>query len=100
LQEQCSNAIPLPPPGEDFSNKGSESGYNSDKVDNSSPDSNRINSPGTINVDDSGVPSPTALPNAFSSLHNSPASSETNVDMGSPLQESTSPDDEFQVQNG
>lgn len=79
--------IALPAPGEEFPAKGSESGYNSDKVENSSPDSNRINSPGDINVDDSGIPSPAAAssscaPMSPNSLNNSPASSETNVDMG------------------
>lgn len=84
-----------------MSTKGSESGYNSDKVENSSPDSNRINSPSETNVDDSGVPSP-AAPNSGSipgmspnSPNNSPASSETNVDMGSPLLGTNSPDEEY-----
>ncbi|XP_066258268.1 ubiquitin carboxyl-terminal hydrolase 16/45 [Euwallacea similis] len=101
VEDSCNNiVIALPAPGEDFSTKGGESGYNSDKVENSSPDSNRINSPSEANVDDSGVPSPAAVNNIPNSLNNSPASSETNVDMGSPLLGSTSPDDEYQNQNG
>lgn len=65
--------------------KGTESGYNSDKVDNSSPDlNNRIESP-TMRVDDSGVPSPVVgILNSPVSLENSSGSSETNIDMGSP----------------
>lgn len=66
--------------------KGTESGYNSDKVDNSSPDSNnRLESP-TMRVDDSGVPSPViGVLNCPVSPENSSGSSETNVDMGSPI---------------
>ncbi|CAG9858181.1 unnamed protein product [Phyllotreta striolata] len=59
--------------------KGAESGYNSDKIDNSSPDSNnRSVSP---EVDDSGVPSPAiGMLNASpASPENSTASSETNL---------------------
>lgn len=64
--------------------KGSESGYNSDKIDNSSPDlNNRLESP-TMRVDDSGVPSP------IIGVYNSPVSenslawNEGNVEMDSP----------------
>lgn len=66
--------------------KGSESGYNSDKVDNSSPDSNIRNTSPEMRVDDSGVPSPIIgmLSVSPNSPDNSAASSETNVDMGSP----------------
>lgn len=76
--------------------KGIESGYNSDKIDNSSPDSNiRTNSPG-MRVDDSGIPSPVigVLSMSPASPENSPASSETNVDMGSPLCGNNSPNEE------
>ncbi|KAL3274687.1 hypothetical protein HHI36_016065 [Cryptolaemus montrouzieri] len=77
--------------------KGTESGYNSDKVYNSSPDSNnRGNSP-DIHVDDSGVPSPSVgmLNVSPSSLENSPSSSETNyADTGSPICGRNSPVEE------
>lgn len=74
--------------------KGMESGYNSDKIDNSSPDSNnRGISP---EVDDSGVPSPAIgmLSASHGTPENSPASSETNIDMGSPL-DHCSPEEEY-----
>lgn len=62
-----------------------ESGYNSDKVDNSSPDSNNRSESPTMRVDDSGVPSPIkGILNSPVSPINSSGSSETNVDMGSP----------------
>ncbi|XP_060523089.1 ubiquitin carboxyl-terminal hydrolase 16/45 [Cylas formicarius] len=87
-------ALPAPP-----QSKGTESGYNSDKVDNSSPDSNNHRTESPVDVDDSGVPSPTAAGGAPSvsptSIGNSPASSETNVDMGSPLLGHNSPDEEY-----
>ncbi|XP_030750460.1 ubiquitin carboxyl-terminal hydrolase 45-like [Sitophilus oryzae] len=105
VPDSCNNVIiPLPPPGgEDLLSKAPESGYNSDKIENSSPDSNnhRTNSPSRLNPNDSGVPSPTApgkicaqsaSPN---SPENSPASSETNVDMGSPILGNNSPDEEY-----
>lgn len=64
--------------------KGTESGYNSDKVDNSSPDSNnRLESP-TMRVDDSGVPSPIiGILNSPISPETSSGSSENNIEMGS-----------------
>ncbi|KAJ8946788.1 hypothetical protein NQ314_008771, partial [Rhamnusium bicolor] len=76
--------------------KGMESGYNSDKVDNSSPDSNnRAGSP-EMRVDDSGVPSPIIgmLSICPGSPENSPASSETNIDMSSPLCGNNSPSED------
>lgn len=80
--------------------KGTESGYNSDKADKSSPDSNnacRGTSP-EMRVDDSGVPSPvvgsTALSVSPISPVNSASSSETNVDMGSPSCGHNSPNEE------
>ncbi|XP_050309022.1 ubiquitin carboxyl-terminal hydrolase 16 [Anthonomus grandis grandis] len=97
VEDSCPpNVIALPAPGEDFTRKGTESGYNSDKVDNGSSDSNRINSPTEINVDDSGIPSPSAVTGGNVGP-NSPASSEANVDMGSPLfgTSTNSPDEEF-----
>ncbi|KAG5871052.1 hypothetical protein JTB14_037467 [Gonioctena quinquepunctata] len=62
--------------------KGMESGYNSDKIDNSSPDSNNREISPEIRVDDSGVPSPTIgiLSVSRGSPGNSPVSSETNLD--------------------
>ncbi|KAL1494080.1 hypothetical protein ABEB36_009734 [Hypothenemus hampei] len=84
--------IALPAPGEDFPSKGMESGYNSDKIENSSPDSNRNNSP---NVDDSGVPSP-----IINHAPNSPASSEANVDTDSPIiVDNSSPEEDFRYNN-
>lgn len=68
-----------------------ESGYNSDKIDNSSPDSNNRGSP-EMRIDDSGVPSPIMGMLNVSPI--SPASSETNVDMGSPLGGHNSPNEE------
>ncbi|XP_023016937.1 ubiquitin specific protease 16/45 isoform X2 [Leptinotarsa decemlineata] len=61
--------------------KGMESGYNSDKIDNSSPDSNNREVSPDIRVD-SGVPSPSVgmLSVSPQSPDNSPASSETNLD--------------------
>ncbi|KAF7266574.1 ubiquitin specific protease 16/45 isoform X2 [Rhynchophorus ferrugineus] len=105
-EDSCNNVILLPPP-EDFLPKAPESGYNSDKIENSSPDSNnhRMNSPNRMNPSDSGVPSPTVpsqknipciSPN---SPENSPASSETNVDMGSPLLGNNTEDDEYGIGN-
>ncbi|CAG9774052.1 unnamed protein product [Ceutorhynchus assimilis] len=70
--------IALPAPGEDFQ---IESGYNSEKIENSSPDSNRINSPVEAMIEDSGVATCSNIPMSPS---NSEASSEANVDMGSP----------------
>lgn len=74
--------------------KGMESGYNSDKVDNSSPDSNNRGISPEMRIDDSGVPSPAIgmLSASHGTPDNSPASSETNIDMGSPL--IGSPEDE------
>lgn len=75
--------------------KGVESGYNSDKVDNSSPDSNNRGSP-DMRIDDSGVPSPAIgmLSVSHNTPDNSPASSETNIDMGSPLLDHCSPEED------
>lgn len=75
--------------------KGVESGYNSDKVDNSSPDSNNRGSP-DMGIDDSGVPSPAIgmLSVSHNTPDNSPASSETNIDMGSPLLDHYSPEED------
>lgn len=79
MQEASNNVLEVGFP------KGTESGYNSDKIDNSSPDSNnRVESP-TMRVDDSGIPSPViGIPNSPVSPENSSGSSETNVEMGSP----------------
>ncbi|XP_018327988.1 ubiquitin carboxyl-terminal hydrolase 16, partial [Agrilus planipennis] len=80
--------------------KGTESGYNSDKIDNGSPDSNVRSTSPEMRVDDSGVPSPavgmlSVSPIPPTSPENSPASSETNIDMGSPLMGHNSPNDEI-----
>ncbi|XP_019765732.1 ubiquitin carboxyl-terminal hydrolase 45 isoform X1 [Dendroctonus ponderosae] len=82
-EDSCNNTIiALPAPGEDSSSKGGESGYNSDKIDNGSPDSNCINSPSACNLADSGVPSPTtAAPAIPNSPNNMSVTSETNTDM-------------------
>lgn len=76
--------------------KGMESGYNSDKVDNSSPDSNNRGISPEMRIDDSGVPSPAIgmLSASHGTPDNSPASSETNIDMGSPLIGHCSPEEE------
>ncbi|RZC36527.1 UCH and/or zf-UBP domain containing protein, partial [Asbolus verrucosus] len=75
--------------------KGMESGYNSDKVDNSSPDSNNRGISPEMRIDDSGVPSPAIgmLSASHGTPDNSPASSETNIDMGSPLGDHCSPEE-------
>lgn len=77
--------------------KGMESGYNSDKVDNSSPDSNNRPESPEMRVDDSGVPSPIIgmLSISPGSPDNSPASSETNIDISSPVCGHNSPDEEY-----
>nr|XP_015838142.1 PREDICTED: ubiquitin carboxyl-terminal hydrolase 16 [Tribolium castaneum]XP_015838143.1 PREDICTED: ubiquitin carboxyl-terminal hydrolase 16 [Tribolium castaneum]XP_015838144.1 PREDICTED: ubiquitin carboxyl-terminal hydrolase 16 [Tribolium castaneum] len=76
--------------------KGMESGYNSDKVDNSSPDSNNRGISPEMRIDDSGVPSPAIgmLSASHGTPDNSPASSETNIDMGSPLIDHCSPEED------
>lgn len=79
--------------------KGTESGYNSDKIDNSSPDSNNRGVSPEMRVDDSGVPSPIIgmLSVSPGSPENSPASSETNLDTcssSSPVCGNNSPNDE------
>lgn len=79
--------------------KGTESGYNSDKIDNSSPDSNNRGVSPEMRVDDSGVPSPIIgmLSVSPGSPENSPASSETNLDTcssSSPVCGRNSPNEE------
>ncbi|CAH0563841.1 unnamed protein product [Brassicogethes aeneus] len=74
--------------------KGSESGYNSDKVDDSSPDSGGAAASGETRVDDSGAPSPAVGMLSASPGDDSPTSSETNVDMGSPTCGNNSPNDD------
>jgi ubiquitin carboxyl-terminal hydrolase 16/45 len=76
--------------------KGMESGYNSDKVDNSSPDSNNRGISPEMRIDDSGVPSPAIgmLSASHGTPDNSPASSETNIDMSSPIVDHCSPEEE------
>ncbi|XP_044759903.1 ubiquitin carboxyl-terminal hydrolase 16 isoform X2 [Coccinella septempunctata] len=87
--------------------KGTESGYNSDKVyNNSSPDSNDRGMSPVTHVDDSGIPSPTStgvmnlspsgVTKMFSnSLPSSPSSIGTNyADMGSPICGHNSPIEE------
>ncbi|KAJ8936389.1 hypothetical protein NQ318_010796 [Aromia moschata] len=77
--------------------KGMESGYNSDKVDNSSPDSNNRTGSPEMRIDDSGVPSPIVgmLSVSPGSPENSPASSETNIDMSSPRCGNNSPNEDI-----
>ncbi|CAG9832560.1 unnamed protein product [Diabrotica balteata] len=80
--------------------KGTESGYNSDKIDNSSPDSNNRGVSPEMRVDDSGVPSPTVgmLSVTPGSPENSPVSSETPLDTcssSSPICGRNSPNDEI-----
>lgn len=74
--------------------KGIESGYNSDKLCNSSPDLNNKVAVLENGPDDSGIQSP-AVENrvkfSSSSPDNSPSSSETNVYIGSPLLSRSSP---------
>lgn len=86
--------------------KGTESGYNSEKVyTNSSPDSNDRGMSPVTNVDDSGIPSPSTgiinlspsgVNKMFSnSLPSSPSSIGTNyADMGSPIYGHNSPIEE------
>ncbi|XP_018576417.1 ubiquitin carboxyl-terminal hydrolase 16 isoform X2 [Anoplophora glabripennis] len=77
--------------------KGMESGYNSDKVDNSSPDSNNRNGSPEMRVDDSGVPSPIIgmLSISPGTPENSASSSETNIDMSSPVCGNNSPNEDI-----
>ncbi|KAJ8916835.1 hypothetical protein NQ315_005842 [Exocentrus adspersus] len=76
--------------------KGTESGYNSDKIDNSSPDSNNRTGSPEMRVDDSGVPSPIIdMHISPGSPENSPASSETNIDMSSPICGNNSPNEDI-----
>lgn len=73
--------------------KGTESGYNSDKIYNSSPDSNDRGMSPVTHMDDSGIPSPsstaimTLSPSGGNKLFsNSMPSSPSSIgDMGSPL---------------
>lgn len=71
----------------DETTKGTESGYNSDKAENGSPEATNHASSPDMFVDDSGVPSPAigALCLSPDSPANSASSSETNVGMGSPI---------------
>lgn len=79
--------------------KGTESGYNSDKADNGSPDLNNRGDSPDMRVDDSGVPSPAVQMLSVSSPilnnvdNNSPSSSEVNIEM-SPICGHNSPVEE------
>lgn len=74
--------------------KGTESGYNSDKIENGTPNSNKDDYSTEMRIEDAQTSTMgmlSASPLAVDSLENSRTSSETNIDMGSPLGGHNSP---------
>lgn len=83
-----------------YEKTGSESGYNSDKANNGSPTTDLLlddsTNSATMCVDDSGVPSPAVgmLSVSPDSPETSFASTDMNIEMGSPICGRNSPNDE------